>query len=245
MAQGKLTIDQHTRDRIDQIFDTRASDGQETIDENPAPIDRPNESSSDNRTLTFNDSPITTRTVKVNDGGDFSSYHRCKKYSLIQNLETVGAFSSVGISSQNLELELMDCNISESDSDSEFDIDEHMSDIEEDDHHLNDYILSTNDYQKYGEPPQATFARDLMVTQTQMLSLGCPSVQFGKKRMKWNAPRRLQNAGGKGCCRYSCDVCKKDYNPKSIVSASYEIGSYFCISFRFYYGTIRKWLGKA
>lgn len=75
MAQGKLTIDQHTRDRIDQIFDTRASDGQETIDENPAPIDRPNESSSDNRTLTFNDSPITTRTVKVNDGGDFSSYH--------------------------------------------------------------------------------------------------------------------------------------------------------------------------
>ena len=44
-----------------------------------------------------------------------------------------------------------------------------MSDIKDDDHHLNDYFLSINDYQKYGQPPQATFARDLMVTDTNVI----------------------------------------------------------------------------
>ena len=75
----------------------------------------------------------------------------------------------VGISSQNLELELIDCKESESDSDSDFNIDEHMSDSEDDDHHLNNYFLPTNNYQKHVQPPQAIFARDLMVMDTNVI----------------------------------------------------------------------------
>ena len=73
MTQGKLTVDHHTRDRINVIFESSISDGKETNDENPAPIDRLNESSSDNCTVAFNDSP--TIHVEVNNNGDFLSYH--------------------------------------------------------------------------------------------------------------------------------------------------------------------------
>ena len=72
MSQGKLTVDQHTRDRINLIFESRISDGKETNDDNPAPSDRLTDSTSDNRTVTFNNSP--TNNVKVNEK-DFSSYH--------------------------------------------------------------------------------------------------------------------------------------------------------------------------
>ena len=44
-----------------------------------------------------------------------------------------------------------------------------MSDSEDDNHHLNGYFLSTNDYQKYGQPSQAIFARDLMVMDTNVI----------------------------------------------------------------------------
>ena len=73
MTQGKLTVDQHTRDHINEIFDSSISDGKETNDENPAPINRLNDSSSDNCTVTFSDSP--TIHVEENNGGDFLSYH--------------------------------------------------------------------------------------------------------------------------------------------------------------------------
>ena len=45
MSQGKLTVDQHTRDCINLIFESHISNGKEMNDENPAPIDRLNESS--------------------------------------------------------------------------------------------------------------------------------------------------------------------------------------------------------
>ena len=61
---------------------------------------------------------------------------------MIQNLKAVCAFPSVGISPQNDELDLLDCN----DSDSDFDVNKDISDVEDDDHHLNDYFLSIDDY---------------------------------------------------------------------------------------------------
>ena len=173
MSEEKLTIDQETKDRINLIFETNISD------------ETPNVSSTDNSTPPpLNDSPRHVETTS--DVGDFSSYHRHRKSSLIQSLESVGAFSSVGISPQNLEVELVDCNTSDSDSDSDFDIDEHMSDMEDDDHHLNDYFLSTNDYQKYGQPPQISFARDLMLTDTNVISW----LPLGTIRKKKNETER-------------------------------------------------------
>ena len=59
-----------------------------------------------------------TAYVQNNDIGDFSLYHQCRNSSFIQNLEAVGAFSSVGISPQNFELELVDCDTSDSESES-------------------------------------------------------------------------------------------------------------------------------
>ena len=118
------------------------------------------------------------------------SDHRRKQSSLIQTLEAVGALSSVGISSQNLELELVDCKEYESESDSDFDIDEHTSDDEDDDHHLNDYFLSTSDYQKYGQPPQASFARDLMVTDTNVICW-LPLGAIRKKKNEKERPKKV------------------------------------------------------
>ena len=48
---------------------------------------------------------------------------------MIQNLEVVGAFSSVEISQQNVELDCVDCNKSDSDLDNDKD----MSDVEDED----------------------------------------------------------------------------------------------------------------
>ena len=167
------------------------------------------------------------------------TYHltiKIKKSSLIQNLEVVGVFSSVGISSQNLELELVDCNISESDSDSEFG--KPMSDIEDDDHHL-------NDYQKYGQPSHATFAKDLMVTDTNVICW-LPLGTIWKKKNEMERSKtvyKMQMA--KGVVDTAVPYTKKTIIQNQLFQHCTKLDPNFCISFRFYYRTIRKWLGKA
>ena len=120
-----------------------------------------------------------TTTTKVNSY--FSSFCASKS-SFLEKLDVVGAFAVLGISPDTMkepqQVHKIDIGISDLDSDSnsdydidiDIDIDEEMDlDNKSDDDNLDDYFLSDDRSQWYGEPHMATFGKDLMVSGTSVL----------------------------------------------------------------------------
>ena len=121
----------------------------------------------ENRELVPNE--LTT----TNTMSDFSSF-RTSKTSFLEKLDVVGAFAALGISPDTMkdpeQVRNIDISVSDSDSDSDYDDDEEMGlDNDSEDDNLDDYFLSDDNSQRYGEPPMATFSNDLMITGTSVL----------------------------------------------------------------------------